>query len=88
MNPRTYLPTALLCLLASCSSTGKTAEPAPAPGGEAQAKDDSKIEALQKKERELGYAKLQFQITELELQADERSQKTSIADAERGVRRA
>jgi hypothetical protein len=88
VNPRTYLPTALLVLLASCSSTGKSAAPAPAPGGEPQAKDDSKNEALQKKERELNYAKLQFQITELELKADERSQQNSIADAERGVRRA
>ena len=88
MNPRTYLPTALLLLLASCSSTGKPAEAAPAPGGEPQAKDDSKQEALQKKERELNYAKLQFQITELELQADERSQQSAIADAERGVRHA
>jgi hypothetical protein len=85
VNPRTYLPTALLLLCCSCSATGKPADAAPAPAGDAQAKDDSKNEALQKKERELNYAKLQSQITELELQADERSQKNAIADAERGV---
>ncbi len=90
MNPRTYLPTALLLVLCSCAATGKggNAAPAHAPGGDTAAKDDSKAEALQKKERELNYAKLQLQITELELQADERSQKNSIADAERGVRHA
>lgn len=90
MNPRTYLATALLLVLCSCASTGKggNAAPAPAPGGDAAAKDDSKAEALQKKERELNYAKLQLQITELELQADDRSQKNSIVDAERGVRHA
>ncbi len=90
MNPRTYLATALLLVLCSCASTGKGghAAPTPAPGGDAAPKDDSKAEALQKKERELNYAKLQLQITELELQADERSQKNSLADAERGVRHA
>lgn len=89
MNPRTYLAIALLLLVSSCSATGKSPEPAPAGGGsEGPAKDEAKAEALQKKERELNYAKLQFQITELELQADERSQKLSLADAERGVRHA
>ena len=87
MNPRTYLPTALLLVLCSCAATGKSGNAATAPGGDAAAKDDSKVDALQKKERELNYAKLQLQITELELQADERSQKNSIADSERGVRK-
>jgi hypothetical protein len=91
VNPRTILPTALLFALAACAATGSGAKPAdsaaPAPGGEAAAKDE-KAEALQKKERELNYSKLQFQITELEVQADERSQRSSIAEAERGVRRA
>jgi len=86
VNHRTFLPTALLLVLCSCAATGKSGNAAPAPGGDAAA-NDSKVEALQKKERELNYAKLQFQVTELELQADERAQKNSIADAERGVRK-
>jgi hypothetical protein len=88
VKPRTILPTALLFALASCASTGSGSKPAaqaaPAPAGDAAAKE----EAIQKKERELEYAKLQFQITQLELAADERAQQNSIADAERGVRHA
>lgn len=91
MNPRTILPSALLFVLAACSSTGSAAKPAaqaaPAPAADAAAKDE-KNDAIQKKERELNYAKLQFEITKLELTADERSQQNSIADAERGVRHA
>lgn len=85
MNPRTTLTTALLFTLASCAATisGGRSSPAPAP-----AKDDSKTETIQKKERELNYARLQLQITELELQADERSQKNSTSESERGVRHA
>jgi len=85
---RTFLPAALLLVLCSCAATGKSGDAAPASGGDAAPKDESKAEALQKKERELNYAKLQFQITELELQADERSQKNSLLDGERGVRKA
>jgi hypothetical protein len=87
VKTRTLLPIAVLLCLASCSTTGAKKE-AGAPPGQAPAQDDSKAEALQKKERELNYARLQLQITELEQQADARAQQNSIADAERGVRRA
>jgi len=87
VKPHTYLPAALLLALCSCAATGKGGTAASAPGGDATAKDGSKDEALQKKERELNYARLQLQITELDLQADERSQKNSLIDAERGVRK-
>lgn len=88
MNPRTLLPIAFLLSLAACSAPGPKKEDAPAPAKETPAKDDAKAEELRKKERELNYAKLQFRITELELAADERSQRNSLAEAERGVRRA
>jgi hypothetical protein len=78
----------VLLSLASCSSTGAKKPEGNAPAGQAPAQDDSKNEALQKKERELNYARLQLQITELEQQADARAQQNSIADAERAVRRA
>jgi hypothetical protein len=89
VNPRTILPIALFFTLAACASTGSgEKKPASAPSGGAPAKDEAKAEALQKKERELSYAKLQLQITVLEQQADARSQQNAIAEAERGVRRA
>jgi hypothetical protein len=88
VNTRTLLPIAVLLSLASCSSTGAKKQEGNAPPGQAPAQDDSKNEALQKKERELAYARLQLQITELEQQADARAQQNSIADAERGVRHA
>jgi hypothetical protein len=88
VNPRTIFPSALLLVLSACASTPTApggAAPAPAGDNAAQTEKD---EALRKKQRELDYAKLQFQITELEMQADERGQKNGLVDAERGVRHA
>ena len=87
MNPRTIFPSTLLLVLSACASTSSAPEAASAPAGDNAAQTE-KDEALRKKQRELDYAKLQFQITELEMQADERGQKNALVDAERGVRHA
>lgn len=93
MNLRTttlaLLPLAAL-LLASCASNPST-ESTPGNAGASGDKanpgkaDEAKAEELRKKKRELDYAKMQLEITRLDVQADERASKIAVDNAERDL---
>jgi hypothetical protein len=74
--------------LAACASN-PSAESAPANGSGDKASpgkaDEAKSEELRKKKRELDYAKMQLEITRLDVGADERASKIAVDNAERDL---
>lgn len=93
---RTLIPLALIAV-ASCATpmtnsqtAGEADKPVAADAKADKGKDDAKAaeakaDELRKKQRELDYAKLQLEITRLDVAADERGAKTAVDNAERDL---
>jgi hypothetical protein len=85
----TLLPLAALALASCTSNPASESTPANAnapadKAGSAKA-DEAKADALRKKQHELDYAKMQLEITRLDVQADERAAKIAVDNAERDL---
>ena len=91
MNLRTktcfLLPLAALALSSCASNPAAESKPANASADKAGAgkEEEAKAEELRKKKRELDYAKMQLEITRLDVQADERGAKIAVDNADRDL---